>query len=320
MKHWACFFSVAVTVALVPATANASPPPPVLEFSAAAGFPIPFGVEDGEVTAVLANFDTLVRCSDSAGAGEVTGPRSTVSSYTFTGCNTQGGTEGGHPCKSEGANAEEIRSPDIEGDLVFIDQAKRAVGILLAPDGGTYLEFECGGQSVRAIGPFLAPVGPINQEATSFTASLFRSGASQIPDEYEGAGGERLPAVPTGEKGSEPPASTGVELSFSIQPTVPLTVKAVTSAEIEARQREEEAAAERKRQEEAAAATRQREAEAAAAAAKEKRELAAAARKRAQQRSKALTRCRQSDSKPKRVRCERRVKRRFGPPIAKPQR
>jgi hypothetical protein len=115
------------------------------------------------------------------------------------------------------------------------------------------MNFECGGESVEARSPFLSPVGPINQEAMSFTATLSRSGAMQTPDEYENANGEKLQAIPMGKRGTHPLVRTGVELSFTISPSVPLEIKAITVAELEARRQEEEVAtavAAKKRQEE----------------------------------------------------------------------
>jgi hypothetical protein len=92
-------------------------------------FPVSFISDGGEVTAEMTGFDTVVHCTGSHGEGEITGPRSTVSSYVFTGCETQGGTDGGHKCKSEGANEEEITTAMIEAELVYIDQAKNEVGV-----------------------------------------------------------------------------------------------------------------------------------------------------------------------------------------------
>ena len=138
---------------------------------------------------------------------------------------------------------EEITAQAIDSELVFIDQANRQVGMLLNPAGGVYMNFSCGGESVDASGPFLSPVGPINQVTSAFTASLTRSGATQIPGEYENSNGEKRQAIPTGKRESHPSATTGVELSFAITPSVPLQIKAVTGQEIEAKQREEEAAA-----------------------------------------------------------------------------
>jgi hypothetical protein len=310
---------VAVLMLAVGAT-SASAASPVLEFtSPLAAFPVPFTAEGGPVSAALSNFDTEVHCTGSAGAGSITGPRSATSSYTFTGCETLGG----HECKTEGALEKEITTPMIEAELVFIDQAKKEVGMLLAPHGGVYMEFKCGGENVRAVGPFLSPVAPLNQEGPSFTASLFRSGATQVPNAYESLTGVLLPAVPTGEKGTEPAAGTGVELSFGIHTGVPLTVKAITAAEVEAKQREEEAAAKKRHDDEeaakAAAAKKHDEEE---AARKRQEEEAQKTRERehakeearARQRSKALKQCRKAASKQGRVRCERRAKKRFAPP------
>jgi hypothetical protein len=279
-------------------------------------FPVEFTAEGGEVTAVLTDFKAELRCSGSSGKGQITGPRSTTSSYVFTACEAGGGI-----CQSASANPGEIRTPPIAADLVFLSQGRHEVGMLLAPDGDTYMTFECGGESVSALGPFLSPVGPINQEATSFTASLRRLGAVQIPDEYEGSSGERLQAIPTAEReGGLQPGTTGVELSFAIHTSAPLTVKAVSAAEVEARQREEEAAAKKRHDDEeaakaAAAKKHQEEEDAAKAAAEQKREQERAqAKKRAQQRSKALEQCRKGHSKQRRARCEARVKKRFAVP------
>jgi hypothetical protein len=220
---------------LVPAGASAASP--VLEFVVPGhGFPIAFTTEGGAVTAQMAGFQTLVHCTASSGKGEITGPRSTVSEYRFTGC-----TAAGAKCKSAGAEGEEeIETGQIAGDLVYIDQAKAQVGILLNPEGRTYISFECGGKPAEGQGSFLAPVGPINQEATAFTATLNQLDSVQTPDEYEGEKGEQLQAIPTGRRESNPFVPTGVELSMTIHSSVPGEIKAVTTQEIEAKQHEEE--------------------------------------------------------------------------------
>jgi hypothetical protein len=292
----------------VPASANA--PSPVLEFVIPGNaFPTSFTADGGEVTAALTGFDTTVHCTGSHGDGQITGPRSTVSNYVFTGCETLGGTKGGHECKSESANAKEIKAEAIEADLVYIDQAKHEVGILLNPDGGVYMEFKCGGELVKATGSFLSPVDPINKVVASFTAILRRSGASQTPNEYENANGEKLQAIPMGERESQPPATTGVELDFSILPDVPLEIKALTTAEIEAKQHEEEAA--KKHQEDEAAVKRRQEDEAAALAAK-KHQAEAEAKARKRHLTRALKQCKKVKPGQKRARCVKRASRKFG--------
>ena len=321
----------ALALTVMPGHAKAASP--VLEFVApGASFPIDFSATGGPVSAALAGFDTEVHCTDSEGDGAITGPRSTVSNYVFTGCVGVGGGKDGTQCQSEGADPEEITAEAIEADLVFIDQAKHEVGMLLNPDGGVYMNFKCGGELVEASGPFLSPVGPINQEVTSFTATLSRLGAVQTPSEYENALGEKRQAIPMGKREANPLATTGVELAFTIHTSASLQVKAITAAEIEAKQREEEAAAAKKRQDEeaatAAAAKKRQEEEAATAAAAKKRqeeEAAAAAATRMRQEeevkserlrrallSSTLKQCREAQSKPRRVRCEKRAKKKYG--------
>ena len=319
---YVCAVASIAALALAAAPAFASAASPVLEFvSPGSSFPIPFNANGGEVTAMLAEFDPIVQCSGSEGEGEITGLRSTVSNYVFTGCEAQdpGGPEDGHECKSEGANAEEIRSETIEAELVYVDQAKHEVAMLLNPREGVYMDFECGGESVKATGPFLSPVDPINKVATSFTAILRSSGATQVPSEYENANGEKRQAIPMGQKGTDPPDTTGVELSFTVEPSVPLEIRAVNTAEIEAKQHEEEAAAKKRQEDEAAAqrrredeavAQKRREDEAAALAAKKHREtVKAKARKR--HLTKALKRCKKVKPGRRHARCVKRAHRKF---------
>jgi len=97
-----------------------------------------------------------------------------------------------------------------------------------------------GGIPARGEGPFLAPGAPLNTETTSFTTTLSKSGGLQTPDEYEGAGGEKLKAVPFGEKNNnlilDP---TGVESTITVTTAEPVEVRAITAEEVEAKQREE---------------------------------------------------------------------------------
>lgn len=320
----ACAAASIAILALMAAPAYASAASPVLEFaSPGSSFPIPFKADGGAVTARLAEFEPIVECSGSEGEGEITGPRSALSNYVFTGCEAHGGAENGHECKSEGANADEIKTGTIAAELVYVDQAKHEVAMLLNPDEGVYMNFECGGESVKATGSFLSPVDPINELATSFSAILRRSGASQIPSEYENANGEKRQAIPMGQKGTDPPDKTGVELSFTITPSVPLEIKAVNAAEVEAKQHEEEAAAAaakkheeeeaaaKKRQDEEAATKKHQEEEAAALAAKKHQEEAEAkARKR--HLTKALRQCKKIKPGQKRARCVKRARKKYG--------
>jgi hypothetical protein len=269
---------VALTVAtalLVPAGASATSP--VLEFVVPGNhLPVGFETESGPVIAEMTNFASLVHCEASHGEGEITGPRSTVSEYTFTGCVTEGGSN--VKCHSENAEAGEIRTGPIEADLVYIDQAKHEVAMLLDPGGGTYIAFKCGGEPAEGRGPFLAPGSPVNKEASVFTVTLSQSGSMQTPDEYEGAGGEKLKALPMGEHNGGELVPTGVEATFTVHTSVPVDVRAISTEEVESNKREEEAAAKKHQEEEAVAAAAKKHQEEAAAA--QKRAEAEAAQKR----------------------------------------
>jgi hypothetical protein len=322
VELWGTFICVAASLAataLVAAPAPAMAASPVLEFVTPGSiFPVGFSASGGPVSAALSGFDSVVDCSGSQGGGEITGPRSTLSDFEFTGCNAVGGTHNAQKCESAGAEEEEIVAEEIEADLVFIDQSRHEVGMLLNPGGGVYMTFECGGELVEASGPFLSPVGPINQVATSFTAILSRLGAMQLPEEYENVLCEKRLAIPMGERSGDPtPAATGVELSFAIHTSASLQIRAVTAAEIEAGQRADEAAAAaaaKKRQDEeaagATAAAKRQEAEAATAAAVAERHREEARSRRLSHKllSTALKQCRRTRSGHKRLRCERQAK------------
>jgi hypothetical protein len=317
-RRLGCVLGLVAVLVLAAGATSASAASPVLEFETpASGLPVPFTAEGGEVTAVMSNFKPVVHCSGSNGEGAITGARSTLSSYVFTGCETEGGIK----CQSTDALEKEIRTPLIEADLVFIHEAGKEVGMLLDPDGGVYMEFECAGEHVTARGPFLSPVGPVNEASASFTADLRRFGATQVPTEY-GEGDARQMATPTAEVEGQLSGTTGVELSFAIHTSVPLTVKAISAAEVEAKQRDEEAAAKKRHDDEeaakaAAAARKHGEEEATKRrleeeAAKRRAEEQAKAKGRARQLAKALKQCRKSGTTRTRVRCEHRAKKRYG--------
>jgi hypothetical protein len=269
---------VALAALLTAGSANAASP--VLEFSSPGSLPIGFTTEGGAVLAELAGFETAVHCTGSSGSGEITGPRSAVSKYEFTGCATQHGSTVEATCESEGANPEEIRTGSIAAELVYLDEAKDEVGILMNPDGGVYMSFECGGTRTEARGAFLSSITPIDKQASSFTATLAESGAMQTPDEYENAAGERRKAIPEGKKGSSEWVTTGVASTITVRPSSPVEIRAITAQEVEAKQRE---AAARQSAEEALAAGASRQIQAAAAQRRHEEEVAAADRRRAEE-------------------------------------
>jgi hypothetical protein len=270
-----------IAALLMPGSASAASP--VLEFVVPGhGLPVDFTTESGPVNAEMAGFSSLVHCAASHGEGQITGPRSAVSEYRFTGCVTEIGSH--QKCKSEGAQEEEITTGPIEAELVFIDQATHQVGILLDPSGGTYIAFECGGEFAEGRGPFLAPVGPINQEVASFTATLSQSGSLQTPDEYETLTGEKRPAIPLGRHGSNPLVTTGVEATFTVHPSSSGEIKAVTAVEVQAEEHARQVAEEaRKHEEEARAAVAAKRVQEEAAAKKHDEEEAEAASRRQQE-------------------------------------
>jgi hypothetical protein len=290
--------TVVLGALLMPGSAGAASP--VLEFVAPGGsLPVSFTSAGGPVVAELAGFETVVHCAGSSGEGEITGPRATVSKYEFTGCVASApGSKSVAKCKSEDANPEEIRTGPIAAELVYLDRAKREVGILVNPGGGIYMSFECGGESTEARGPFLSSVTPVNEEASSFTATLTESAAMQTPDEYENAAGEKRKATPEGKRGSHEWVTTGVATTITVHPSVSVEIRAIAAEEAEAKQREEEARQreQRRHEEEAsAAASAKRHQEEEAAAKKHHEEEIAAASKR-QEEERAATQKREEEA------------------------
>ncbi|HST32910.1 MAG TPA: hypothetical protein VLJ80_05250 [Solirubrobacteraceae bacterium] len=274
--HLAAASASAILLLAMLLPGGASAASPVLEFVVPGhGLPVGFATESGPVNAEMVGFSSLVHCAASHGEGQITGPRSAISEYRFTGCVTEVGSH--QTCQTKGAQEEEITTGPIEAELVFIDQATHQVGMLLDPSGGTYIAFECGGESAEGRGPFLAPVSPANQEAASFTAILSQSGSAQTPGEYETLTGEKRQAIPMGRHGSSPLVTTGVEATFTVRPSSPVEIKAIAAVEVlaeeHARQVGEEA---RKHEEEASAVAAARRIQEEAAVKKHEEEVAAA--------------------------------------------
>jgi hypothetical protein len=331
-----CAVALVAALALLLVPAGASAASPVLEFVVPGhSLPISFTTASGPVTAEMAGSELVLECAESHGEGQITGPRSVVATYQFTGCKAHEPGKSLHKCKSSNVE-EEIATGPIEADLVFIDQGKDEVGMLLNPNGGPtqpYISFECGGVSAAGFGPFLSPGSPINQDVSEFTMTLKRSGSTQTVTEYEGEKGEKLQAIPTGEKEKNGErVDTSVEMTVAVHTSVPVEIRAITAAEVEAKQ-QEEAAAKKKQEEEAATAAakkhQEEEAIAAATAAKKHQEEAVAAKKhqeeaekpkskptRAQLLTKALRAC-EKQPKKRRARCIASAHKKYGAKVKK---
>jgi DNA segregation ATPase FtsK/SpoIIIE-like protein len=332
---------VAWALLVVPTGASAASP--VLEVVVPGNtFPVSFTTKGGPVEAEMAG--TNMHCSASSGEGDITGPRSTVSDYTFTGC-----AAASKKCQSKNAQEGEIKTGLIDAELVYINQAKREVGVLVNPRGETYITFECGEESVKGQGPFLASIAPINEEATFGTATLSKSGGVQTPNEYESANGEKLQAIPLGKSGSGKLVATGVETTITVHTSVPVEIKAITAEEVETKQhktfkelfeehtkqvaeeaaakeaqkRHEEEAANKKHEEEVNAQTATNEMNAQAAASKKHQEEEATKKAeeerkakskpltRAQLLAKALKQCSKQPKK-RRAQCKAKAEQKYG--------
>ncbi len=253
---------VPVALLAVPSLASASSQA-VLEFVPAGGtFPVAFTATAGKVT-VEEKGALAMECTGSSSKGEITGALTSIVESTYTGCSALGGFV---TCQSKGAAAGEIKGGPLESELVYIDKAKQEVGDVLNPRGGTYITYECEGRTIEGMGSIISSIEPVNRATTSFTQIFKRSGASQIPTEYENANGERLKATPTGSLEGGSAAETGTEATD-------VTKSAEVEVKDEVLEKHEE------KQEEGSSGKKKQEEEAAAAAAKKRQEEEAAAKR-----------------------------------------
>jgi len=127
---------------------------------------------------------TKLTCTGGTGEGEITGPKTTIGSYVFTGCeavkikcNSPGaplGTLIGH--KVEG-----LLGLEVEGSEPKLD--KVANDLFPAEPGGFFVEFECSGLKVVARGSVLNPASE-NAMLSSVTLKWTSAGGKQKPEKF----------------------------------------------------------------------------------------------------------------------------------------
>ncbi len=126
-----------------------------------------------------------VKCKGDTITGKVTGLKTAEAELVFTGCTTAAGLL---KCKSAGANSGEIAAK-VDSTLVYIDKAKKEVGLLSALVG--VLTIECTGllsETLKVRGNLICPIAPVNKLGINLTVTCKATkGVQEVTeDEVEG--------------------------------------------------------------------------------------------------------------------------------------
>jgi hypothetical protein len=164
-----------------------------------------------------------LKCHAATAKGEFTGPKSSIATITFTGCELG---SPGVPCQTPGSAEGEVVTATLEGTIGYISGAgtsKPVVGMRLAPASGTqFASVECSGVTITLIGSVIGTVaGSINKMAVTTAVKFKQSKGKQIPEQFEGA----PPSVLSAEAGGEP-EQAGMSTVESNTNEEPLEVKA----------------------------------------------------------------------------------------------
>jgi hypothetical protein len=123
-------------------------------------------------------------CTGATGEGEITGPKTTIGSYVFTGCETSK-----IPCNTAGAPLGTLIGNTLEGLLGLEAEGsepslnKVANGLFPAESGSLLVQFECSGLKVVAKGSVLNPTSE-NGMLSTVTVKWTATKAKQKPEKF----------------------------------------------------------------------------------------------------------------------------------------
>jgi hypothetical protein len=123
-------------------------------------------------------------CKSSKSTGEFAGTKEVKKLVTeFKTC-----TSLGKKCQSAGAKAGTIITEPSQGTVGYISKSPLKVGVVLSPEGGSYLaQFECEGAQIRSLGSLIGEVkGNINTISKKFTLSFKQHEGKQEFTHFEG--------------------------------------------------------------------------------------------------------------------------------------
>jgi hypothetical protein len=154
-----------------------------VEFTSATGkYPISFSYSSGPAWIEWGN--GTVACSGIKESGQIAGP----TEITAVSLKLEG-------CSAEGFKCATIEAPSLHGHFGYINVAEKRVGLILEESSSPFSKFFCQGGWGTLEGGVIGEIGPVNTSTSSFSLGYARSfyeKGVQIPDHFEGGGGEQL--------------------------------------------------------------------------------------------------------------------------------
>jgi len=142
------------------------------------------GEAGGEEATLETVGEAKVVCKTESGAGEYRGTKAVANTVIkFTGC-----AHAGSKCTTVGAAEGEVVASSLEGELGWINQETKSVGLALFPAGevGSFAEFRCGSTSVVVRGSVIAPWKILNTMQSTATVKFTATKGKQNKEAFEG--------------------------------------------------------------------------------------------------------------------------------------
>lgn len=134
----------------------------------------PFGEKDGGESEP-AKIEGTTECTKESVVGEVTGPKTEKWHTVYTSCKAEE-----TPCNTKGAKAGEIKTEELEAELVFLNSAKTEVGLRVKGKGkeGLLAQYECIGGTLNVLvtGEVLAKTSGNINTANKKTTQVVKEG------------------------------------------------------------------------------------------------------------------------------------------------
>ena len=166
---------------------------------------------NGGATTLETGSKSNMTCLNNTFTGEYTGSQTAVVSMVLRGC--EGSHALGGKCQSEGAEAGEVRSNALDGQLGVIQSGtKPSVGWDLKPALEPYLAtFKCGESTISVAGSVIARLASVDKMGTTFKLQFKASKGQQAPERFEKGRKDTLTRVTDGEE-----QEAGLKMSGSI--------------------------------------------------------------------------------------------------------
>jgi hypothetical protein len=149
---------------------------------------------DGGAVSFETVHKSTIRCATNTLAGEYRSSQTVVAGITFVGCEAPGALGG--KCQSEGAQAGEIRTGSLEGELGVIKAGtKPTIGWDLKPASGPLATIKCGEFTLSVTGSVIAPIKPVNKMTTVFTLKFKAAKGKQKPEAFAASNQDTLSFV-----------------------------------------------------------------------------------------------------------------------------